>query len=295
MMNRLLSHEPVSRTYYSQRLALHYVEWVNDDAPPLLMVHGGSDHCRSWDWAARQLNQRFNILAPDLRGHGDSSWVNGTYRKLDYVYDLYRLIKSKNYQKVTIIAHSLGGWISLLLAGLKPDMVDKLVIIEGLQPMSPISKDKLKNSRQRRVNDWMDVVAGVSSFTQKRYSTFDAALQRMQSQNSHLTPEQAHHLTEHAIKQNEDGTYSWKYDGYIRSLDDSPELDEHEVIEIRSHITCPILLLQGRDSPFFIENDSEYIQSLHNCRVHNIPNAGHWLHHDQFDHFIEEVNAFLSL
>ena len=104
MANPLYTHEPVSRTYESQRLRLHYVEWINEDAPPLIMVHGGSDHCRSWDWTARELNQRFNILAPDLRGHGDSSWSNATYRKLDFVYDLKQLITIKGYEKVSIVA-----------------------------------------------------------------------------------------------------------------------------------------------------------------------------------------------
>lgn len=294
MANCLFSHQPVSRTYYSQRLRLHYVEWINNDAPPMVMVHGGSDHCRNWDWAARVLNERFNIVAPDLRGHGDSSWVNGTYRKTDYVYDLHQLIASKGYKKVTIIAHSLGGWISLLFAGLKPEMVEKLIIIEGLLPMNPISRKKLDNPRHQRLNDWIDVVSGVSSFKHKHYPSFEAALHRMQSQNSHLSPEQTRHLTEYAVKQNEDGTYSWKYDGYIRSMDDSPELTEPEVIDIRSRIDCPILLLQGKESPFLLEKNSEYIQSLQNCKVVTLPNSGHWLHHDQLDRFLEEVNAFLS-
>jgi pimeloyl-ACP methyl ester carboxylesterase len=39
---------PTSNTFISQRLRLHYVDWGNADKPPLLLIHGGRDHCRSW-------------------------------------------------------------------------------------------------------------------------------------------------------------------------------------------------------------------------------------------------------
>ncbi len=44
---------PSSSFYISQRLKLHYVDWGNESAPPMLLIHGGRDHARSWDWVAR--------------------------------------------------------------------------------------------------------------------------------------------------------------------------------------------------------------------------------------------------
>ncbi len=46
---------PTSHTYFSQRLRLHYVDWGNAGKPPLLLIHGGRDHCRNWDWTAAAL------------------------------------------------------------------------------------------------------------------------------------------------------------------------------------------------------------------------------------------------
>src|SRR5258706_15243912 len=66
---------PTSHTYISQRLRLHYLDWGNPDAPPLVLVHGGRDHARSWDWVVERLRDRWHIIAPDLRGHGDSPVV----------------------------------------------------------------------------------------------------------------------------------------------------------------------------------------------------------------------------
>ena len=66
-------HGPITNSFISQRLRLNYVDWGNPDAPPLLLVHGGRDHARSWDWVAEELRNDWHIIAPDLRGHGDSA------------------------------------------------------------------------------------------------------------------------------------------------------------------------------------------------------------------------------
>ena len=126
---------PTSHTYYSQRLRLHYVDWGNPDAPPMLMVHGGRDHCRNWDWVAEDLRKDYHIIAPDLRGHGDSQWmIGGSYNHINYVYDIAQLLHQKEMSPVTILSHSLGGSISLSYTGLFPETVEKLVVIEGLGP-----------------------------------------------------------------------------------------------------------------------------------------------------------------
>ena len=65
--------EPADRFYESQGLRLHYVDWGNETAPPLILIHGGLDHCRNWDAIARELQPHFHVVAPDLRGHGDSN------------------------------------------------------------------------------------------------------------------------------------------------------------------------------------------------------------------------------
>ena len=140
---------PTSHTFFSQRLRLHYVDWGNPEAPPLLMVHGGRDHCRSWDWLPQSLKKRYHIIAPDLRGHGDSQWlVGGSYVLPDYVYDLAQLVHQIDVGPVTIIGHSLGGMISLQYAGLYPQNVAKIVAIEGLG----IPPEKIKSEKELSVD-----------------------------------------------------------------------------------------------------------------------------------------------
>src|SRR5215475_9475030 len=133
-----------SHTFFSQRLRLHYVDWGNPTKPPLLLLHGGRDHCRNWDWAAAALRDDWHVLAPDLRGHGDSAWsTDGSYAIAGYIYDLAQLVHQQRLAPVTIVAHSLGGQIALRYAGLSPDTVARLVAIEGLGP-SPVQLEKFK-------------------------------------------------------------------------------------------------------------------------------------------------------
>ncbi|MFX3657852.1 MAG: alpha/beta fold hydrolase [bacterium] len=69
---------PTSHTYFSQRLRLHYADWGDSQAPAMLLVHGVQDHCHTWDWFAEAFVDDYHVLAPDLRGHGDSEWVRGS-------------------------------------------------------------------------------------------------------------------------------------------------------------------------------------------------------------------------
>jgi len=110
--------EPADRFYESQGLRLHYVDWGNEAAPPLILVHGGLDHCRNWDAIARDLQPHFHIMALDLRGHGDSEWAKGSsYSLTDNVYDLTRLMRFAELQDVVIVGPSMRGMVGLAYAG----------------------------------------------------------------------------------------------------------------------------------------------------------------------------------
>jgi pimeloyl-ACP methyl ester carboxylesterase len=289
-----LANNPVSQNYYSQRLRMHYVEWENEGAQPLLMIHGGMDHCRNWDWAARALNPHFNIIAPDLRGHGDSDWSpSGSYRELDFVYDIEQLVRVRGFKKVTIIAHSFGGFTSLLYAGLNPEFVDKLIVIEGLVKSKEDFEERMARPSHHRIKEWMENIYQMSSRHPKRYDSFEGALARMRTANTHLNEEQAIHLTRHGLKQNEDGSYSWKYDNYIRHP--YRDCEYIDLYSLWKRITCPILLMRGEDSWAADPETDGRVELFQNARVVNIPNAGHWLHHDQFARFIQEVEGFLNV
>ena len=284
---------PASRAYFSQRLRLHYVDWGNEDAPLLLMVHGGRDHCRNWDWVAEALRHDYHVIAPDLRGHGDSQWlVGGSYTHMDYVYDIAQLVHQVARDKVTIISHSLGGSISLLYASMYPELVDRLVAIEGLGPPKGVREMLMKTPQYERIRIWVDDLRNAAGRIPRRYKTLEDAFKRMQEENPHLSTEQARHLTLHGANRNEDGTYSWKFDNYVRVF--SPgNYRSQELQQGYERIECPVLLVHGAQSPFS-DPDQEIVSRFKDVRVEIFEDAGHWAHHDQLEAFLRVTREFLA-
>ena len=285
---------PASRGYFSQRLRLHYVDWGNEGAPPLLLVHGGRDHCRNWDWMARALRGDWRILAPDLRGHGDSQWnVGGTYRMSDYVYDIAQLVHQTMEGPVSIIGHSLGGMIALRYAGLYPDKVRRLIAIEGMGPPPKWEAERRAKPTHRRLTDWIEDLRGLSGRLPRRYPTLEAAFRRMRDENPHLTAEQARHLTVHGVNRNEDGTYSWKFDNYVR-LFAAVDLEPEELHGLWGRIACPVLLARGAESWASDPRKDGRAAHFRDARCIDIEGAGHWAHHDRLEPFLAEARAFLA-
>ena len=146
--------EPVSHFFYSDRLKLQFWDWGTDGKPAMILVHGGLDHARSWDWVARALRDDYHVYALDLRGHGNSAWAPGAlYSIAEHVLDLSALADIINAFPVYIIGHSLGGILTLLYAGVYPDRVKKMVAIEGL---GPPPNHRVHKPASERMRDWIE-------------------------------------------------------------------------------------------------------------------------------------------
>lgn len=285
---------PMSHSYFSQRLRLHYVDWGNAAAPPLLLVHGGRDHCRNWDWVAQALRDDWHVIAPDLRGHGDSEWsADGQYDMAGYIYDLAQLVHQQNLAPVTLISHSLGGNIALRYTGIYPQTVRRLVAIEGLGLSPEMLAKRASRTLDDRMRAWIDERRGLAGRLPRRYPSIEEAFKRMQGENKHLSPEQARHLTVHGINQNEDGTFSWKFDNYVRSWP-AYDMPTEELYELWNRIQCPTLLVNGKESWASDPEADGRAAHFRNARAETFEDAGHWVHHDQLEGFLELVKTFIA-
>ena len=282
-----------SRVYVSQRLKLHYVDWGNDGAPPLLLQHGGHDHCRTWDWVAERLRGDYHVVAPDLRGHGDSDWSpDGSYSLTTHVYDFAQLVHQRKLGPLRIVAHSLGGMIALRYAALYPETIERLVIVEGLGGLMQWERDFAAQPIDARIRGWIDQQRALAARSPRRYASIEEAFARMRAENGRLTPEQARHLTVHGVRQNEDGTYSWKFDNYTRPV--TPvDIAPGALRRLWGRITCPTLLVWGRESWLPIP-DEDRVADFADARLTVLDGAGHWVHHDRLEGFVDQVRTFLK-
>jgi pimeloyl-ACP methyl ester carboxylesterase len=283
---------PSSSFYISQRLKLHFVDWGNEQKPPLLLVHGGRDHARSWDWVARELREDYHVIAPDLRGHGDSAWsIGGQYTLPEFVLDLAQLIDILGLAPLRIVAHSMGAAVSLFYAGVFPQKVSKLVAIEGMKIPDEV-RARMDVDIWESTANWITAVREGSRRQPRRYASIDEAAARMQKENPHLSPEQARHLTIHGVARNEDGSFSWKFDNGSRPL--FPQrLDADTRQRLWQRIECPTLLMHGTESWHGDPSSDGRAEQIRNSSVVAVEDAGHWVHHDQLDFFLEKVQAFL--
>jgi pimeloyl-ACP methyl ester carboxylesterase len=284
------SDAPESRYYQSQGLRLHVTDWGNASAPPLILVHGGLDHSRSWDHLAQALRADFHVVAPDLRGHGDSGWATGSsYSLADHVYDLTCLVKSENFAKVTLIGHSMGGMVSLTYAGAFPEEVSRLVVLDGVTNF-PARRVKPADVR---IADW---AGDLDKFAQRkihRYVSVADGAERILHRNPRLTRAQAMHLATHGLKQNADGSYSWKFDPYLRAR--APyrlSLEDH--VGLWSRIACPTLLVSASESFLPDPEKAGVMQHFGNAELAKIAGAGHWLQHDKPEEVRELIERFLG-
>ena len=284
-------HEPESRFYPSQGMRLRYVDWGNEAAPPLILIHGGRDHCRSWDRIARSLQPHFHVIAPDLRGHGDSDWTRGgSYSLPEYVYDLTRLIRLADSRPATIIGHSMGGMVGLIYAGTFPDEVASLVVLDGVTVLPSAQRAPT----HERFVKWVSQLDSLEDRQPRRYRSIAEAAAQMTAHNARLTPELALHLASHGVKPNADGSYSWKFDPAQRVM--APHrLWPEDHVALWARISCPTLLLYADESFLGDPQSAGVLSHFKQARAETIAGAGHWLHHDKPDEVLRAISNFLAL
>jgi len=282
-----MTAEPADCFYESQGLRLHYVDWGNEAAPPLILVHGGLDHCRNWDAIARALQPHFHVVAPDLRGHGDSEWARGSsYSLADHVYDLARLVRFAGLQDAAIVGHSMGGMVALAYAGTYPAQVSRLGVLDGLY-MAGSRRTPIHEQMSR----WVDQLDRIGEREPSAFRTIEEAAQRLSARNKRLTPAQALHLARHGVRQSTDGLYRWKFDHHLRAR--APyRLSPEDYIGLWSRIECPTLLMWGDES--YLSDPTGLLAHFKRAEMVKIAGTGHWLHHDRLDEVLASLRRFLA-
>lgn len=282
--------EPQSGFYQSQGLRLHYVWWGEPSAPPVLLVHGGRDHARNWDAVAAALLPRYSVYAIDLRGHGDSAWAEGSQYSLpEFVVDVAAFADHLGRDPLALIGHSLGGSIALQYAGVFPERAARVCAIEGLGPGFTFSR----RPAHIRMREWVAQIREYERRQPRRYQSLDDAIARMREANPRLTPDLARHLTVHGVHRAEDGSYTWKFDNYVR-MHSPYEFNSEDAREIWNQYRGPVLLVRGDESNAKDPELDGKASAFHHYRSVQVRGAGHWVHHDQLDAFLAELLPFLT-
>lgn len=225
-------------------LAYNVQTWDGPGDTTFCLVHGFTDLGAGWLAVAPLLAAHGHVIAPDLRGHGDSDRVGagGYYHFFDYVADLDDVIRQMARERLVLVGHSMGGSVCGYFAGARPARVGALVLIEGLGP-----PDLMGGEGPSRTAMWMDTWRGVRpSF---KPITLDEAVRRLRK-NDHLLDEPlARQLAEAGTRPapGTDGLVVWKHDPLHNTIGPYP----YRLETARRHwekIACPTLIVDGAES-----------------------------------------------
>jgi len=248
-------------------------------------VHGLRSYARTWEPIARELAGFYRVIAPDLRGRGESSWDPGRdYSTNAYVSDLERLVAQLDLDRFALVGHSLGGAVGYTYAARHPDQVTALVV-EDIGPGSSTST----GGAERILREMRDTPAGFDSVDEVR-----AYWRRIRPG---ITDDALASRIENTVKHTADGRFAWRLDmaGIAAArLSDDPAgpIDLWACVEA---LRCPTLVIRGARSDFLPRETCERMARrqplLHWAEV---PDAGHYVHDDNLAEFTRLVSGFLA-
>jgi len=286
------------RFFRSGTLRIHFRDWGNPTAPPVIVVHGLRDHSHSFDDLARGLTDRFHVLAIDLRGHGDSE-TTPYYAFGHFVMDLRNMIRALRLEHPMLIGHSMGGEIVANFSGCFPDIPQRIVIIEGLGP----PPRNLAGAVRWNIEGFTRIDRAFNGHP--GLADLDAAYRRLLERNPRLTESKARELALLGTRAREDGSLEWKFDAMLSTMAITGAYDLEYNMALWRRVTAAALLIHGGESGEFwhdrpgavyLEDDDlqRRIGCFRNQRFIEIAGAGHMVHFDRPRELITTIRSFLT-
>jgi pimeloyl-ACP methyl ester carboxylesterase len=276
-------------------LTYQLLELGADDARDLtiVLVHGFLDLAAGWGEVAARLADRAHVIAPDLRGHGDSDWIGagGYYHFMDYVADLDDVIAQAARRRVVVVGHSMGGSVAAYWAGVRPDRPLGLVLLEGLGPPELAGEDV-----GGRAATWIDAwrTAGTPRRRGRAMASLDEAAARLRKHDPRLDELRARRLAEAGTRHDDDGL-RWKHDPLHLTAGPYPFRLEF-ARAFWQRVTCPVRCVDGAQSALNLPDDERARRrgAFREVRHHVVDQAGHMLQRHQPVEVARLIAAFVD-
>ena len=268
--------EPASAYLETDDLRLHYVEWGDRAARPLLLLHGLQDCARSWDHFAQGMASDHRVIALDHRGHGDSGWASPRrYRLRDYVSDVEALVDRLDLNSIVLVGHSAGGRNAWMYALAHPSTVSSLVIVD----IDPDAVNPASRAMFRRYHSESDEL-----------ESLDAVVERLRSRQPMSTGEMLLHQASHMTRTLDGGARLWKRDRNLLRAYERPDLwDEWR------RIRHPTLIVRGRQSELLTHDVAVRMrEAVPGARLVELDGGGHWFYQEFPGAFETAVRWFLQ-
>jgi pimeloyl-ACP methyl ester carboxylesterase len=253
------------------------------EGPPTLCLHGLLDNCVSFDALSHYLSD-LDLVAIDLPGHGLSDPIPSTIcNYLEYASCVLELAHTQGWQRFQLIGHSLGGAVSSLIAGIHPDKIERLVLIDAIGPLS-VEPPQTVSTIARYLSTYLHG---------DRHPIYRSRIQAVKArvQLADILLETAELLVERDLKE-VPGGYSWRHDVRLnRGL--TTTLGEEHVLAFLGNISAPTLLVTAERTALRESYYPRRINSVPKLRQLTLP-GGHHLHMENPEPVAETTRAFLT-
>ena len=273
---------PQPQTIAVNGVNLCYFEWGQADAPVIICLHSHTAHAGIWDEFGPYMSGAYHVYALDQRGHGDSSWADGSYDRDRYVEDLTAFMEALSIKKAILVGASMGGWNSLLYTAANPDAIEKIVLVDiGPEPSVPPGG-----------------VAPVRPPRPLEFDSFEAAFEYSRSDNPWPTGERLRSDLRRKLRQDESGKLHWKADTLLFTVPLSDMQDEALIArywDAVASIPCPILELRGEESVTVSDAVvNKMKETAVNLECIDVSGAGHVVSLDKPDDFNAVVGKWIA-
>jgi pimeloyl-ACP methyl ester carboxylesterase len=195
--------EPKRKQAIVNGITMTYWDWESPGAT-VVLLHNSSGFGRIWDWVARELHPDFRVVAPDLRGHGDTDKPGHGYAAEDHASDIEDLTRQLGLDWIILGGHSLGGRIGLIYATRHPHQVKQLVLVGGPHYVSLVD-DAEESERVRQSADQMRK-------SPREFASLTEAKDALRITRPYLNDEALEHILTHNTNRRPNGSVEWKYD-----------------------------------------------------------------------------------
>lgn len=219
-------------------LTMAALEWGREGQPKVLALHGWMDNAASFIPLAERLDG-FHIVAPDFVGHGRSDHrpAHCGAHFIDWVADTLGFVQALGWSEYSILGHSMGAAIGIQTAGVAPDAVFRLALVDGFGPLSdPPEEGPARLARA------LEAERAMARSNRVLCRSFQEAVAARRKSGRDLGPEAAGLLVERATEPCESGV-RFRHDPRLR-LPSRTRLTEDQVLAFLRAVSCPVLAVR---------------------------------------------------
>jgi esterase len=257
----------------------HYL--TAGEGTSMLVLHGIMGLAHEWDTLSADFARDHRIIALDQRGHGESDWAE-VYSAEAMAGDAIAVIEELDLAPVRLVGHSMGGMVGMLVAAHRPELVDRLLVID-------IGPDSVREELVAGLLEWIELLHRSS------YATVEEATDVWLEGNPLARPSLLGHYSRHNLVAGEDGRLRWRFDTARVGTHVTEGVNSEQLWEAVDVIPTPTLLVRGAHSWAVSPEDADVLLArLADASYAEIPDGGHDLGVEQPEAVTAAIRRFLG-